>query len=59
MKNIDKIKAMNIDEMAKFFDELNINCTDLNCPAQYFCDLLEDVENCVKPFKMWLEKEED
>lgn len=61
MNNFQKIKAMNIDEMARLFDELNINClSSTDCPAGEVCERLskkECINNCVKPFKQWLETE--
>lgn len=60
--NYEKIKAMSIDEMAQMFDELNISClSGVDCPAGEFCERLsktEYINNCIKPFKQWLESED-
>lgn len=61
--NYEKIKAVNIDEMARLFDQLNINClSSTDCPAGEVCERLskkECINNCVKPFKQWLEQESE
>lgn len=63
MRNIEKIKAMDINKMAEWLDELNINClSSTDCPAGVVCERLskkECINNCVKPFKQWLEQESE
>ena len=60
--NYDRIRNMSIDEMAQMFDELNINClSSTDCLAGECCERLsktECINNCIKPFKQWLESEE-
>lgn len=61
--NYEKIRAMNIDEMAEMFDRLNIECmTSCDCPAGEVCEQLSKtmcINSCVLPFKQWLESESE
>ena len=60
MNNYERIKAMSIEQMAKAFNRLNVDCTGNHCPARDICDKMCEVENlrdCEKPFKQWLESE--
>lgn len=48
MNNFEKIKAMDIDEMAEWLNKIECNedcCRDWNC------------NECVNGFKQWLESE--
>ena len=55
MTNYDRIKAMNIDEMAEYFNEI-FDCS--NCPNDMFlCESKGSV--CTKYIKQWLEQEVD
>lgn len=54
MKNIDRIKAMNVDEMAEWF-AINIRCK--GCFIEN-CDTLLEWE-CNKIFKQWLLSESE
>lgn len=50
MKQIDKIKAMNIEEMAEYLSK--IECNE-NCTKPWNCD------ECVDNYKQWLESESE
>lgn len=56
MKNIDKIKQMNIDEMTEFLNSFLPNCIDFNCPVWDYCEEINST-NCERTFKQWLESE--
>mgnify|MGYP003293292709 CR=1 FL=1 len=62
MKNIDKIRQMNSEELAKWLSSYTIEyetCT--YCPIYHFCrDINKDkVINCIKTHRQWLEQEVD
>lgn len=52
MNNFEKIKAMNIDEFAKYWGNI-IVC--IGCPTQDFCTGDVHFKKCPKIFKQWLE----
>lgn len=60
MNNFEKIKSMNIDEMAEFFvtcinsDEV---VADLEYTSPVLLDIYYDSKKCVKDTKQWLESE--
>lgn len=53
MRNIDKIKAMDIDELAEFLNHIGLccedACADTNCSGNQSC--------CFNGIKRWLESE--
>lgn len=59
MRNIDKIKAMNIDEMAKLFYDMTFNdfCCNEGCTAPMSCNGSPD--ECQEGIKQWLEAESE
>lgn len=62
MRNIDKIKAMNIDEMAEFLSnqlKYSDNCT--YCFIEEFCisSLEKKIATCKDIYKQWLERESE
>jgi hypothetical protein len=60
MNNFEKIKAMNIDEMAEFFVTC-INSDEVVADLEYTSPVLPDIyydsKKCVKDTKQWLESE--
>ncbi len=52
MKNFEKIKAMSVDELALFLDNITNDC--LFCPAFEFCGI---GIRCNKAFEEWLKSE--
>lgn len=56
MNNFEKIKAMDIDEMAEFIDSFIPNCIDFRCPVWDYCEEICS-PNCKRTFKQWLESE--
>lgn len=55
MTNYERIKSMNLEEMADYFNEI-FDCH--NCPNDIFlCESKGNV--CIKYIKQWLESEVD
>ena len=52
MNNFEKIKQMNIDEMAKFISSETTTCKYGDC---YDCEV--DTDGCINGIKKWLESE--
>lgn len=59
MNNFQKIKAMNIDEMAKLFYDMTFNdfCCNEGCTAPARCQ--GNPDECKDGIKQWLESEEE
>lgn len=63
MTNADKIKRMDIDELAEFL--MKISCTNspscmmIDEDCKYFPDVPNDINGCKDCFKEWLESEEE
>ncbi len=57
MNNFEKIKAMDIDEMAMFFANLSKRCVQ----CTYYDDITEFCfnEHCYENTKQWLQKESE
>lgn len=53
MNNFEKIKAMNIDEMAELIDKISLNC-EKACAITY-CTGNQNL--CLEYIKLWLESE--
>lgn len=53
MTNFEKIKAMSVEEMAKWFDEMSMECE--NCPAIKYCTV--DHKTCEETIQGYLESE--
>lgn len=51
MTNIERIKTMNIQELAKFFGDCF--CCEYECPAR----AVGCYDDCLKAIKNWLERE--
>lgn len=54
MKNIDKIKAMTVEEMAEAISPLR---TCSQCFAQSLCVKINSIGDCSEIIKDWLESE--
>ena len=56
MNNFEKIRSMNIDELA---EKLNESFACDRCPLEEFCDENDSVPtaSCTGTWKKWLEKE--
>lgn len=60
MNNFEKIKAMNIDEMAEFLSRhVSCNFCLVNCPHVKVTNIREwaNLPSCKQYFKQWLESE--
>lgn len=55
MKNIDKIRQMNSEELAELLDKHIIKCS--SCPIKKFCYAQDILNHCKDVFKKWLEQE--
>jgi hypothetical protein len=55
--NFEKIKAMTIEEMTKFLENITINYN--YCYYCYIKDFCKDCPNCYLAFKQWLEAESE
>ena len=59
MTNYEKIKAMSIEEMAKFFDSNKVYChAEIQCPAFGKCMSEYFGRSCEWCVKKWLESED-
>jgi hypothetical protein len=61
MNNFEKIKAMDIDEMAEFIDDMYFSCVECDCVncldiVQDFCEQNSVIET-KNGIKQWLESE--
>lgn len=66
MTNYEKIKAMSVEEMAKWVENIIVDCGINICPARKLCDeehkdYLTPCRSCFEILKTWLgsEVEED
>lgn len=57
MRQIDKIKSMNIDEMAEFFIKHKLSCRSVIRDNTAPCPMLSDICTPEKCYKQWLESE--
>ncbi|MBO7735060.1 MAG: hypothetical protein J6S67_21030 [Methanobrevibacter sp.] len=61
MNNFEKIKAMDIDEMAELLHNYAQNLDDcIYCPIEYFCTAMcerQEAKPCINVMKLWLESE--
>ncbi len=57
MNNFEKIKAMNIDEMAEFFIKHKLSCRSVMRNNTAPCPVLFDICTPEKCYKQWLESE--
>lgn len=58
MNNFEKIKAMDIEEMAKFLENMTINYD--SCHYCYIKDFCKDkCPNCYLAYKQWLQQESE
>ena len=57
MRNIDKIKAMSIEEMAELFFDITFNdfCCNKGCTAPLNCK--GGMDECTNGIKQWFESE--
>ena len=53
MTNFEKIKAMSVEEMARFMDEMLPDCD--GCPAMKYC--IVDHKTCEETIQKYLESE--
>ena len=56
MNNFEKIKQMNIDEMAEWLEEFNHNSLCLYCKG---CDNEDEEIGCRKGLIQWLQEESE
>lgn len=60
MKNIEKIKQMNSDELAEFLEEVKRQWTCIECCSNVIsCDGFDDMYDCKQGIKHWLEQESE
>ena len=51
MNNFEKIKNMNVDEMAEWMQDFNL---DSLCHFCFGCDIEDEEIECIKGVKQWL-----